>query len=354
MRTGYFRNFNGTLNHLIPLYKQTDNLLKSEFIVTWNDLVQPEKELVELAKEFNKPSFVVEHGMKAVSDYEKGLEDTYNKMGGKPFIADHMMVWGQKSKDIMIEAGTPEDKITVVGSPIIKDFSYRYSSNKGEIKEVPFNAGPLVVDPENDMEWELLDCGISIPRNEKDSKGQLIVFMPFHDWKEEGVIKTQKIWDKIKHMPNVFVAASSAYQNKDPLNPFLDLLKEEDYRKRIQKIMCTDIRKPTNISFVKNLLKKASIVITAIPGTVNGIAWAMDTPILTPNMDWNWVKDGKAVFDIWPADYTCEVDDIESKIESIIKKDTKGKERLEYAKYFMGIDAGNPIDNMRNCIENNL
>jgi hypothetical protein len=352
MNKGMFRNFNGILTHLIPLYEKTDNLLLSDFFLTWNDLVSPNKENVRLAQKHNIPAIIIEHGMKAVSDYEKGLKDTSLNMGGCKLIADHIMTWGDKSKEIMIESGASPDKVTTVGSPIIFDYQYNYISLDGEKKKVPFNAGLKVIDPETKNEWTLVDGERSLPTSDKN--GNLILFMPYHDWTKKGIEKTTLIWEKIKHIPNIFVAASSAYQNELPENPFLELLKEKNYNKRIQKIITSDIRKPTNVDLVKNLFKRAKLVITAIPGTVNGIAWAMDVPTLVPEIEWGWVKNGKRILDIWPADYSCKLDNIDRKVEDILKDDTKEKDRLHYAKYFMGIDKGNPIENMKKCIDNQL
>jgi hypothetical protein len=356
MKKGFFRNYNNTLTHLMPLYEKVDNLLKADFLLTWNDLVSPNKENVGLAKKHGKPSFIIEHGMKAVSDYEKGLSDTLLNMGGKPFIADHMMTWGDKSREIMIESGVPENKVTAVGSPIIHDYLYKYRSQSGEEKVVPFNAGLTVIDPMTKNEWELVDCTVELPQIDRDAAGNpdgnLIIFMPYHDWRMEGIKKTQEIWDKIKDYPNVLVAASSAYQNDLPENPFRDLLKIKDYNERIQRILTSDIRKPSNMDLVKGLFRRAKLVITTIPGTINGVAWAMDVPVLTPLIDWHWEREGKTVYDVWPADYQCDLEDIVPMMDSILKNDTKAKDRLKYAKYFMGIDKGNPVENMRRVIEN--
>jgi len=354
MKKGFFRNYNNTLTHLLPLYEQVDNLLLADFLLTWNDLVSPNKENVLLAQKHNVPAIIIEHGMKAVADYEKGLEDIAFKMGGKPFISDHIMTWGDKSRDIMLEAGLDESKVTTVGSPVIRDYFYRYQSEEG-MKTVPFNAGDLIIDPTTKTEWHLLDATMEIPRMRRDKDGnplgKLILFMPYHDWTENGRKQTAAIYEKIKDIPNLLVAASSVYNNQDKDNPFLELMKIEPYSERIKKILCSDIRKPTNIDLIKRLFERATLVITAIPGTVNGIAWAMDVPTLVPRIDWHWRREGNVVYDIHPADYSCELDNLVPTIESILAKDTKTDERLEYAKYFMGIDKGNPVENMRKVIE---
>jgi len=353
-KKGFFRNYNNLLNQILPLYENVDNILKADFLLTWNDLVSPNREIVQLAKEFKKPSFIIEHGMKAVSDYQKDLQDVRFNMGGKPFTADHMFLWGDKSKEIMIESGVSSDKISVVGSPIIYNYEYVYSCGS-ETKTVPFNAGLSIIDPETERKWELQEGIISLPQIDRDERGNpagnLITFFPYHDWTEQGLENTKEIWDKIKHLPNIVVAASSSYQNHKPENPFLDLLKVEPYEERIKKIICSDIRRPGNIDFVKNILRRSKLIITTIPGTINGIAWCMDVPILSPKIDWNWRYKGKPIFDICDADYSCELDDIEINIHNILKDDTKENERLKYAKYYMGIDKGNPIENIRSFID---
>lgn len=355
MKKGFFRNYNNILTHLMPTYQKTDNLLLADFLLTWNDLVSPNKETVRLAQKHGIPALIMEHGMKAVSDYQADLQDIAFNMGGKPFVADHIMVWGDKSKEIMLEAGTPEDKVTVVGSPIIRDFNYRYTSNTGLERTVPFNGGASIIEPDLKITWELQDCTISIPQQDKDENGNpsgnLVIFLPYHDWRKVGIEQTQLIWDQIKDFPNVLVAASSSYQNEKPENPFLDLIHIKNYNERIEKIICSDIRKPSNMDLIKNLFRRAKLIVTTIPGTINGVAWAMDVPILVPRIDWHWRSKNKVVYDIWDADYQCDLSDLVPTMESILKKDTKKEQRLHYAKYFMGIDKGNPIENMRNVIE---
>lgn len=344
----FAKNYNNILNDIIPFYKETSNLLSADVCLTWNDLVNPNKKIVELCKEHGIPSFVVEHGMKAVSDYQKNLKDTHNNMGGKELIADNIMVWGDKSKEIMLDAGVSKDRIHVVGSPIIWDHKYTYSSNNGETKTVPFNAGQTVIDPQTKDEWQLEGITSEVPRNEKRS---IIVFFPHHDWTPRAIEKNRLVWEQIKDIPNVFVKLSKPYMNRHENNPFREILDIEDDNERRIKCIGIDTNSPNNLQFIKKLLTKAAMVITAIPGTINGICWSMDVPIIVPQIDWDWKENGKTIYDIWPADYRCKVEELENMVWDVKDNDTLTKERLEYANYFMGLDKGSSSKNIISILD---
>ena len=343
----YFRNYNNILSDLISHYEETTILHRAGLYVGWNDLVNPDKKIVELCKKHDVPSLIVEHGMKAVSDYQMGLKDIHNGMGEKPFIADNIAVWGDASKDIMLNAGVDESKIHVVGSPIIWDHKYIYGYGEEEL-EVPFFVGAKNIDPNTGEEWELKGCESSIPKNEKQS---IVAYFIHHDYTEMGRKYNGLIYDQLKHRDDLFVKLTSSYLKRDDKNPFQELLEIEDPKDRATKCIAIDPQLKKNMFFIKQLLKKCKAVVTTIPGTINGVCWAMDVPVIVPKIDWGWRDgEGNTIYDSQDADFVCEIDEINDVIDGLCEGD-KQKEREEAAKYFMGVDKGNSLKNLMEVVD---
>lgn len=91
-------------------YRKTDVILNADIVFMWNDFVFADT--VRMLQEFGKKVIVFEHGYGALTEHE---------LGGKPMLADGYMTLGQYSKDSLIRAGYPEEKILITGNPIFDD-----------------------------------------------------------------------------------------------------------------------------------------------------------------------------------------------------------------------------------------
>lgn len=345
----FIQNRANTLNDLLGYYDETTNLLAANALITWNDLVPPQKTIVMKAREFGIPSIIVEHGMKAVSDYQYDLHDIKYNMGGKTAIADNYFLWGNKSKSIMADAGVDPSKLHVIGSPIIWNHEYVYS-NGNDTRCIGANFGETVTDPATGVVWNLDGCRSFIP---KYDGGDIIVFFPPHIATPYYIEKTRIIWDQIKHRNDVFVKLSADYMRDFPDNPFIDLIKMEDASIRREKMIGIDINHVKNLPFIKSLLRRTRLLITAMPGTINGIAWSMGVQTLVPRIDWFWRDNsGEIVYDIHPPDYQCEERGINEAITDILNDgDDRCEMRSIFAEEFMGVNLGNPTTNMRSLID---
>lgn len=345
----YSHNYNNILNDVLSCYEKTTNLLEAEAYITWNDVVKDQVRIIEMCKEYKKKSIVVEHGMKAVSDYAKNLKDISNGMGGRKLLADHICVWGEASKKILLEAGTDEKRIHVVGSPVVWDHDYVYKS-RDEIKTVRFNAGLKVFDPKDQREWLLEGCRSYIPQNEVRN---VVAFFPHHDYTPYAIEQNRKVYEQIKNRKDIFIKLSGNYGNREKENPFLDELNMPAEERQHRNIVI-ETTVPQNLLFVKELLKRCKCVISTIPGTINGICAAMNVPVIQPRIDWHWRNEkGETIYDDYASDYICEIEEINKTIMDIEKEDVKREIRRKFAIEYMGIEKGNPTVNIRKVIDGN-
>jgi hypothetical protein len=343
----YYVNFNGVMDCFLPFFEKTTNLLQADKVLVWNDLVQPCKKIVELAREYGKESIMIEHGMKAVTDYQLDFRDINNGMGGRPFIADKICVWGNRSKEIMTEVGISEDRVFVVGSPTLWDYEYRYLCG-GEERILRTFAGNKVKDKVDGKLWEFSGHRMGMP-TVKERK--YILFFPFHDYMPIGIEANRRIWEQLKNRNDVVVKLPTVWltQKDDDKNPFKELLAlpQEELNKRC---VISDIRSILSSELNKRLLEKAKIAVIAQPGTTNGMAWAMDIPVIVPDIDWGWRVNGKRYDDYQIGDYVCDADKINEEIDKVWNHDTKTEERKKCAIELMGVEAGNPRDNILRVI----
>jgi hypothetical protein len=343
-------NYNGIMDSFLPFYEKETNLLKADKVVLWNGVTNPQVTIINLAKEYGKETIEIEHGMCAVSDYKVDLKDTSNGMGGKPFIADKICVWGKRSAEIMYNAGAPKEKVFIVGSPILWNYEYRYTCDDEERILAGFG-GTEIKDKQDGRVWKLMGHREYIPTN-KERK--YIIFFPYHDATPKGLEENRKIWQQIKNRDDVVVKLSSNYANEKDDNPFKELVKYETKRAKNQppKAFIADTRKQLSTQLNKKLLEMASCAVMGAPGTTNGICYAMQVPTIVPKIDWGWRVDGKLEFDIHKGDYDCEPDKINEAIDKILEQDTKIDERRECAEEFMGTDLEEcPRDLIRRVID---
>lgn len=340
----YLENRNNVLTDLEPFLDITTNLLEADIYLTWNDLIEPQKTNINEAKLLGKPVIVVEHGMKAVSDYQSDLVATFENMGGRALLADYILVWGDKSREILLKAGIQKEKIYVVGSPIIWENEYIYKNQNNEFVTLGFFHSELVVDPRTNQTWKLQGCRSYIPRNE--TGGKIVGFYPHHDYNGIGMEGNRLVWNQIKHRDDVFICLPQNYVNEEKENPFKELL-DLPVEIKSKKAIALNIESPKSIAFHRKFLQKVGCIVSTIPGTINGLCWAINAPIINPRIDWGW-RDlaGNVIYDNHSGDYVCNIDKLNKKIDSVLKKDTKQKQREKCAIDFMGVKKGHSRTNM--------
>lgn len=112
-------NFNGILDPLYNVFEQaeltdiTDEKNRPDFLITWTDYPQREKMLCLAALQQGVPTFMVQHGRRAMRDY-------WTHRGEPTSVAT--FVWGEKDKEDAIEGKWHPLRVFRVGAPW---FAYR-------------------------------------------------------------------------------------------------------------------------------------------------------------------------------------------------------------------------------------
>lgn len=199
----------------------TKLISEAEAMFVWNDIYPVERQLIDFVRrKWNMPTYVMQHGRRGSSRYFPPFN--------QEIYADKLLVWGKKDKEYLVEAGHPEDKIEVVGCPLLTKLKAR----------VPHKGINLVFSPEH---WD----------------------RPL----EENI----KIRDELRKLKKVNITTklidSPSHQEKYD-NPVKTKVSDKDH---IEK--CIDV------------LKWADIVVGVSESTFELLAQAMDIPVIVVE-DW--------------------------------------------------------------------
>lgn len=115
----FLENYNGVLDlvqdQLEESHEITTNPHEADIFVLWQDVRGDFLQLSEIViYHLKKPLVVMQHGRGAVRDY--GSPNKFK------LLADIIMVWGESEKARLLSYGIPEDRIEVVGCPMLPRF----------------------------------------------------------------------------------------------------------------------------------------------------------------------------------------------------------------------------------------
>lgn len=103
-------NFNGILDDLV--YEVRADLVQdwheADTLILWQDVMGELEDIATQAKNAGKRVIVAEHGLLSINDYIPPLS--------RPLVADTFMSWGNWTKEWLVKAGIPEDKVKAVGT----------------------------------------------------------------------------------------------------------------------------------------------------------------------------------------------------------------------------------------------
>lgn len=122
----FIRDHNNVLRDLREAVGSVNQVGDAEVVVLWQDVIGKELRFSNEAKEMGIPLFVMEHGYLASQEYGYMRHSK---------IKDKLMVWGDKARRLLMEVGTPEDKVIVTGSTI---HSHMPEKSKSQGKRVLF------------------------------------------------------------------------------------------------------------------------------------------------------------------------------------------------------------------------
>lgn len=106
----YIKDANFVLSDVIKDFDITDDCFSADAIVCWNDIAGECRDIILSANFLGIPTLVAQHGLRAVREYGTPFN--------APLIAEKIMVWGQKDKERMMQAGVNKDRIVVVGTTL--------------------------------------------------------------------------------------------------------------------------------------------------------------------------------------------------------------------------------------------
>ena len=340
----YAQNRSNLLNEILPRVELTTNMLKADVYLTWNGVLQEQTRNIELARENGIKTAILNHGFNGENDHAN-VYDSITGQGNKPMTADLYMCYGQQGKDILLKAGVPEDKITIVGCPICWDYHYLYEYDGSQVAVTGY-MGETITDPKTGEVWKLIDSKI---KPVEHLGGSRVAYFPDHSTAHKEL--TKRVYNEIKDMPNLCIKGTREWLLLEEDNPFKEILDDKS-PDRIAKMVCPDIQHPESLEITKALIKKSKVVVCDIPSTLNLIAYACGVPVVMPKHDMGIKKaNGKPHSIYTKADIVT--DDIGATVERILTEGLTAKEKKEIkkqAEYCAGISL-NPTESILKALE---
>jgi hypothetical protein len=196
---------------------------EADKLIIWNDILPQHRAMITAMKEMNKPTFVIQHGKQAWTDYKNH----------KP-LADYFLAWGDDDKKGAIDLGWSEENVFRVGCPYISVFP------------------------------------------ERDISDKIVTFAPEHHYSDPDDVRlNHKIWNKLLKVPDIKPTL------KIINNEFI-LYKREG--KIVNTLSYSNSHIKTTLEL---LSKTLCLIQNDVPiyGTINLLAKMMNIPIVKVNAD---------------------------------------------------------------------
>lgn len=317
----FVRNYNGILDGFQDMTQKsgeyTNNHHESDCLVTWQDVRGDHKELAEIYQNrLDRPVVVVEHGRGATRDYCEP-----NKF---PLLADKICVWGNKSRERLLKQGIDEDRIRVVGCPLLKRLKKRTTNRTGlnilftpviSTKEEPENVlvYAMLKKWESQKLIEQIYTNFSAFKNGWATKEHI-----YKDFKKEDGTVESRLWsdDIVPRIPR-----SETYK-KGFVHAKLTGI--HDSAQYLVPIIGTNQGDLNHIQTVIDLLKDIDIVVCLEEGTLQLLATAMNIPVILCDIFKYENYGGMAHYDRvekikTPAVYSCDLGKLPSTLDYAIQ-----------------------------------
>ena len=329
----FFNDHNFVTKEVANGFEQVDNLLEAEALVTWTDITKTERDQIFLAKELGIPSIVIQHGRRAIVDYLPDYEDINSDNTKQKIHADYFCCWGKSDYNDLLKAGYTKDQIKWTGSPLIPNFP-------------------------------------------DDRNPQLITFLSHHDLRQDALIYNHEIHETLldkygetkidvngKKIPIYSMIISTQYDNekleeyvcryKDKIVYESDINEQELEKKDLTDLSYAKVR--INSAHQKAWYNMASIllntkaVISVMPSSFEGLAIAMDIPVVRVKCDWGVrTKDGDIDFEVSEAVESVDIKELIEAIENINPEQRKASRKKITASDM--VCEGSAVENIREVI----
>jgi len=193
----------------------TKNIDEADTLIVWNDIYPLERKIIDYARKRGIKAYVMQHGRRGSSQYYPPFS--------KQIYADKLLVWGEADKKALMEAGHPESKLQVVGTPILSKIKQR------------------------------------VPH-----KGINIVFSPEH-W-DRPLKENIQTRDELRKLKGVKIITK--------------LINSKSHKEEYDNPVITDVSQETHLEKVIDTLKWADLVVGISESTLELLAQAMDIPVV--------------------------------------------------------------------------
>jgi hypothetical protein len=320
----YCSDFNGILTDLKakigPLHLTTPR--NADAWVFWQDVLGSYGDLIKAAKKCGeaKPTFVVQHGRGATSDYDK--PNSYD------FTADYFLAWGQRDYQRMLSLGYG-DRVKVVGCPLNTQIKPKVPHEEKVVLFVPVNTGKE--EPENlAVYYELLKL--------KYNKAQVKIL------DQQAELKDR--WD---------MTTNKACKDFDVVAKLLPWHDKNMYHGRV---LVGSQYSPSNNQLIFELLRNVDAVVGVDEGCTEIFAMAHDVPvIIVDGFKYRQYKENGKDFVVTDPYKTkgafhTDLNGLRDTLEQVLAHpELKRQERAEVAEAEMGISYGNATENIYKFIK---
>ncbi len=210
------------MSDVFTVYHHPTEIRYTDALIISDDTTFMGVKACKIAKEYGVPSFIVQHGRNAATDYS---------VHRKEIIADFFFAWGHEDVEQAVEGGWARDRVIRIGCPALVD------------------------------------------RCTPEPDGKTVVFAPPHREQEDDVNKRNSeegmaIWEVLHSMDGIHPIAKLLKYEHDfkhyPHEKFITWRLEEGHIKRIYQ----------------ELLRKTSCVVSPMDGTFELLAYSMDIPVV--------------------------------------------------------------------------
>jgi len=284
----YLQDHNNILSDVAKELEITEDFKEADKVVLWQDVIGLGRGIAELARQWDKPIIVVQHGANSHIDY--GPPNRYK------LLADKFCSWGTRSRDALLEYGVPKKKIVITGSTI-----FNYLKPKVE------------------------------------HEGVNIVFRPAH-WDTKTLEENNIIKDSLRELDvNVITKTIETMDSTG-----------------FDNVVSTHRDKPGHLEACIEVLSKADLVVAvAGDGTFEMLAYAMNVPVIIPNIWKQKAFLGRATPQMIYSE-ACDLVDIRN-FHDIIQEnldnpDKKKEERKQVAEEWAGAHIKDPLQKILKVI----
>ena len=106
----FFKDWNFVLSDVKKNFVTTDDFQDADVVVSWNDILDADREIILTANILGKPTLIMQHGLYSCREYIS----PHNS----PLLANKIMVWGPEEKKKLISGGINENRIVVTGTTL--------------------------------------------------------------------------------------------------------------------------------------------------------------------------------------------------------------------------------------------